>query len=70
MMLTPKSRVGEILDKYPQTESVFTGLGFTELLNPVMRATVAKYATLDMAASRKKLDVNELIAALEEKIAE
>lgn len=69
-MLTPNSRVGDILTEYPQTEQIFTELGFTELLNPVMRRTVAKYATLEMAAAKKKLDVQELIAALEKKITE
>lgn len=69
-MLTTNSRVGDILTEYPQTEQVFTELGFTELLNPVMRRTVAKYATLEMAAAKKKLDVQELIAALEKKITE
>jgi len=68
-MLTPQSRVGEILDKYPVTEKVFTDLGFTDLLNPVMRATVAKYATLEIAANRKKIDVNILIDSLEKQIA-
>lgn len=69
-MLTPKSKVGDVLNKYPGTEEVFTELGFTELLNPVMRSTVAKFATLEMAAAKKKIDVQELIAALEKKITE
>lgn len=69
-MLTPSSRVGDILTEYPQTEQVFTELGFTEMLNPVMRRTVAKYATLEMAAAKKKIDVQELITALEKKITE
>ena len=64
-MLTPNSKVGDILTKYPSTEKVFTDLGFTELKNPVMRATVAKYASLQMAADRKKMDVQTLIDALE-----
>lgn len=69
-MLTQKSRVGEILDKHPTTEQVFAELGFTELLNPVMRASVAKFATLEVAAAKKKMDVDALIARLEKHIQE
>lgn len=68
-MLSPSSRVGDILNQFPSTEKVFTNLGFTELLNPVMRRTVAKFATLEMAAAKKQIDVNDLIAALEKAIA-
>lgn len=69
-MLTPQSKVGDILNRYPDAEKVFVQLGFTELLNPVMRRTVAKFATLEVAAAKKKMAVEDLIAALEKAIDE
>ncbi|MTI95330.1 MAG: DUF1858 domain-containing protein [Firmicutes bacterium] len=65
MKLTPESRVGDILAAHPETEAVFTELGFTELQNPVMRKTVAKFATLKIASSRKNVDLDLLIQRLE-----
>ncbi|MGI6366038.1 MAG: DUF1858 domain-containing protein [Bacillota bacterium] len=69
-MLTPQSKVGDILNRYPDAEKVFVQLGFTDLLNPVMRRTVAKFATLEVAAAKKKMAVADLIAALEKAIGE
>lgn len=40
------------------------------MLNPVMRRTVAKFATLEVAAAKKKMAVADLIAALEKAIGE
>lgn len=69
-MFTPHSKVGDILDRHPVTEKVLTQLGFTDLLNPIMRRTVAKFATLEMAAAKKNIAVDELIAILEKAIAQ
>ena len=52
-MLTPQSKVGDILNRYPDAEKVFVQLGFTDLLNPVMRRTVAKFATLEVACQEE-----------------
>jgi hypothetical protein len=46
--ITPDSRVGELLDRWPQLEAVLIDLSprYRALKNPVLRRTVAKVATL------------------------
>jgi hypothetical protein len=68
MDITPRSKVGEILDCHPETEAVFTRLGFTELKNPLLRRTVAKFATLQIACEKKKLPVETLVDELNKAI--
>jgi hypothetical protein len=64
--ITPKTRVGELLDHYPELETVLFELSpaFKKLKNPVLRKTVAKVATLQQAASIGNLTVTEIINTL------
>ena len=66
LLITPKTRVGELLDSYPELEQVLMELSpaFTKLKNPVLRKTVAKVATLQQAASLGKIPVTEVINTL------
>jgi len=66
LLITPKTRVGELLDTYPELESVLLELSpaFKKLQNPVLRKTVAKVATLQQAASLGNIPVTEVINAL------
>ena len=66
LIITPKTRLGELLDAYPELESVLLELSpaFKKLKNPVLRKTVGKVATLQQAASLGNLPVTEIINTL------
>jgi len=66
LIITPKTRVGELLDFYPELEPVLMELSpaFKKLQNPVLRKTVAKVATLQQAASLGNIPVTEVINTL------
>ncbi len=70
MIITPKTRVGELLDSYPELEPVLLELSpaFKKLKNPVLRKTVGKVATLQQAASIGNLSVTELVNTLRSEI--
>ena len=52
LIISPKTKVGELLDAYPQMEGVLLDLSpaFAKLKNPILRKTVARIATLQRAA--------------------
>lgn len=62
----PRSKVGEVLDAYPQLEETLIGLApaFAKLRHPILRRTVARVATLESAARVGGLDPGALVAAL------
>ena len=70
LIITPKTRVGELLDTYPDLEPVLLGLSpaFRKLKNPVLRKTVGKVATLQQAASLGNISVTWLINTLRSKV--
>jgi hypothetical protein len=68
--ITSKSRVAEVIDRYPETLEVFLGHGFDDLRNPVLRRTVARAATIERACGIHRVDVDEFIAALKERAGE
>lgn len=70
LLITPKTKVGELLDTYPELEPVLMGLApaFKKLQNPVLRKTVGKVATLQQAASLGGISVTEIINTLRSEI--
>jgi hypothetical protein len=64
--ITPETRVGELLDAFPELEATLLGLApaFEKLRNPILRRTVAKVATLQQAARIGGLEVRDLVARL------
>jgi hypothetical protein len=64
--ITPRTRVGELLDAYPQLEAVLIrqAPAFKALKNPVLRRTVARVATLEKAAQVGGILVRDLVSAL------
>jgi hypothetical protein len=64
--ITPATRVGELLEAYPQLEEELIRLApaFQALRNPILRRTVARVATLERAAQVGGLPVRDLVAAL------
>jgi hypothetical protein len=64
--ITPLTRIGELLDAYPELEDVLIREApvFKKLKNPILRRTVAKVATVEKAASIAGIDACELVAGL------
>jgi hypothetical protein len=64
--IAPDTRVGELLDAYPELEEVLIrqAPAFKALKNPILRRTVAKVATLEKAAQVGGVPVRDLVAAL------
>ncbi|HBL16953.1 MAG: hypothetical protein A2X36_08475 [Elusimicrobia bacterium GWA2_69_24] len=67
--ITPETRVGELLDRFPALEETLIGLSpeFQRLRNPVLRRTVAKVATLRQISKVGGVPLGTLINTLREK---
>jgi hypothetical protein len=61
--------VAEILDWFPETESVFLDWGFTAIRQPLLRRTVARQVTIAQAAGLRGVALDELLGALNAAIA-
>jgi hypothetical protein len=66
LIISPKTRVGELLDTYPELEPVLMGMSpaFEKLRNPVLRKTVARVATLQQVSVVGGLKTEDLIRTL------
>ena len=64
--ITPETKVGELLSHYPALEETLIALSpeFRRLKNPVLRATVAKMATLGQVARIGGVAVAEVVSRL------
>ena len=64
--ILPSTKVGALLDRYPQLEEILIGLAppFKKLRNPLVRKGVAKVASLKQAAAVGGLPVEELVNKL------
>lgn len=70
IIITPKTKVLELIENYPQLENVLIEYApaFKNLKNPVLRKTVAKIATLQQAAAIGGVKTEELINRLRKEI--
>lgn len=66
IIISPKTKVGELLDSYPELESVLMEMSpaFEKLRNPVLRKTVARVATLQQVAVVGGLNADEIVNRL------
>ena len=66
LIITPKTRVGELLEAYPHLEPVLMELSptFSKLKNPVLRKTIGKVATPQQAAALGNIPLSEIINTL------
>ena len=66
VVIGPETRVGDLLDAYPEAEQVLIGIApqFKALRNPVLRRTVARVATLEQAARVAGMSARELVMSL------
>ncbi|PKP08050.1 MAG: hypothetical protein CVU09_17530 [Bacteroidetes bacterium HGW-Bacteroidetes-4] len=70
MIITPKSKIFELLEAYPELEDVLIAAApqFKKLQNPVLRKTVAKITNLSQAATIGGINVEELVNTLRAKV--
>lgn len=66
LIISPKTKVGELLDAFPQLEETLLAISpaFAKLKNPILRKTVARVASLQQAAMVGGLKVEELVNRL------
>ena len=62
--ITPTVRVGDVLERYPQSLDLFVRRGFAPLRNPVLRRTMARVITIEQACRREGVDMSELLTEL------
>jgi hypothetical protein len=64
--ITPDSRIGELLERWPQLEEILIGMSphFRALSNPVLRRTVAKIATLRQVSTVSGVPLHVLVEKL------
>jgi hypothetical protein len=69
-VITPKTKVLQLLEAYPQLEAVLIAVvpAFKKLQNPVLRRTVARVATLQQAAAVGGVKTEELINRLRREV--
>lgn len=70
LIISPKTKVGELLDAFPQLEDVLLELSpsFAKLKNPILRKTVARVASLQQAAIVGGLRVDEMVNRLRKEV--
>lgn len=70
LIITPKTKVLQLIEAYPQLEAVLIGYvpAFKKLQNPLLRKTVAKIATLQQAAAIGNVKIEDLINKLRAEI--
>ncbi|MDC7218000.1 MAG: DUF1858 domain-containing protein [Spirochaetales bacterium] len=66
LVITPKTKIYDLLEAYPQLEDVLISMApqFKKLKNPVLRKTITKITTLSQAATVGGLKVENLINKL------
>lgn len=66
MRITPETKVGPLLDAHPELEEPLIAYvpAFDKLKNPVLRRTVARFATLEHAARVGGVPLADLLAFL------
>ena len=68
--ILPQHTVGAVLDRYPELLDVFVGFGFTMLIKPQLRNSIARVVTLEKACRRMGVDLAALVVALNSRRAE
>ena len=70
LIITPKSKVFDLLEAYPQLEGIITGLvpALEKLKNPQLRMTVGKVSSLQQIAVMANISVDNLINMLRKEV--
>jgi len=70
LIITPRTKVYELLQAFPELEDVLIELApvFKKLKNPVLRRTIARVTTLQQAAQVGEIPVHSLVNTLRQKV--
>lgn len=70
LIISPKTKVLELIETYPQLEEVLIGYvpAFKKLKNPILRKTVARIASLQQAAAVGGVKIEDLINLLRKEV--
>ena len=60
----PDAIVADVVARRPDLLDVFVAFGFRQLLNPVLRRTVARKTTIRLACDLRGVDLGEFLGAL------
>ncbi len=63
-VLGPQTRIGEILECYPDTLPVFLRRRFTPLDNPALRRPVARIVTVEQVCRIESIDLDSFLEEL------
>jgi uncharacterized protein involved in response to NO len=66
--ITKDTKVFDIVDQHPETLQVFLDFGFTQMANPVMRNTMGRVASIEMATKMHSVDINKFLKVLNDTI--
>jgi hypothetical protein len=65
LVITPSTKVGDVLASYPQSLEIFVEHGFAPLRNSVLRRTMSRAITIEQACRREQIDMNQLLDELQ-----
>jgi len=70
LLITPKTKVGELLDNFPQLETLLIEMApaFSKLKHPVLRKTIARVTTLQQAAIVGNVEISQMIHRLRQAV--
>lgn len=68
--ITKEMNVAKVFESYPATHNVFKRYGFGALLNPVLRNTFGRFASIEKACRLHDVDLNEFLTALNQPLNE
>lgn len=70
MLITPKTKIGELLETYPQLEDKLLDLSpsYSKLRNPIIRKTIGRVATLQQVAVIGNFKVEDLVNILRKEV--
>ncbi|MGQ3685278.1 MAG: DUF1858 domain-containing protein [Candidatus Loosdrechtia sp.] len=66
--ITKDTKVSDVVDQHPETLKVFLDFGFTQMANPVMRKTMGKVASIEMATKMHNIDLDKFLKILNDTI--
>lgn len=68
-IVTSDTKVFDVVDRYPETLQIFLDFGFSQMANPVMRNTMGRVASIEMATKMHNVDIDKFLKAINDKIA-
>lgn len=65
-LFSGEEKVADVIGRFPGLQETFVVFGFKNIVNPIMRATIARKVTLRMACEMRGVNLDEFLHALNE----